>query len=75
MYAFPVVVAPPEMVSPPVAVPSPIVEEAKTPIPTVVDGARRDPLYDQFVAILSDEVETVSAPFESTSPVPVRSVM
>jgi hypothetical protein len=39
-YAFPVVVAPPEMVSPPASVPFPIVEEAETKIPRVVVGAR-----------------------------------
>ncbi len=49
-YAFPVVVAPPEIVSPVVAVPPPIVEDENTPIPTVVDGESRDPLYDQFEA-------------------------
>ncbi len=39
MYAFPVVVAPPEMVRPPACAPEPMVEEAETRIPSVVVGA------------------------------------
>ena len=48
-YAFPVVVAPPEMVSPVAPAPPPIVDDAKIPIPTVVLGERREPLYDQLL--------------------------
>ena len=39
-YALPVVVAPPYIVRPPACVPFPIVDDAKTPIPTVVVGVR-----------------------------------
>ncbi len=51
-YASPVVVLFPEIVSPPVAVPSPIVDDAETTIPTVDVGAS--------APFTSDQLETPS---------------
>ena len=58
-YAFPVVVAPPEMVNPPTCVPLPIVDDAETMTPTVVVGASAPETRCQSLMMLSDDEETL----------------